>query len=390
MTAIDALIRFGRLASESGEGHEILPLLAQAAVEHVGADAAAVVEIVPGGRARVASVRNLAVRDGWSADADTIGEELGALLLKESKGRFVQARTLPLVSSGGLFGALVLLFARPSSVDGPHLDLARGLVDLAAISLDRVTQVGKLARANAELRMSRDVLARTEKLRALGQMAAGVSHDLKNILNPLSLHLQIAERALARGTPERTTESLGEMKAVLRRALETLDRLREFSRQAPESKTQTVDLNTLVHEAVEIAKPRMSSRRGGLGRIVEQPGTPPAVVARAGEVVSAIVNLVVNAIDVLPDGGTISLRTGEARGGGFVRVADTGPGMPPEIQERVFEPFFTTKGAEGTGLGLAMVYATMQRHGGTTTLETAPGAGAAFTLWFPGETRQGE
>ena len=387
MAAIDALIRFGRLASESGEGHEILPLLAEAAVEHVHADAAAVVEIFAGDRVRVVAARNLKIRDGWSADADTIGEELGALLLKQSAGRFDQTRTLPLVSSGGLFGALVLLFSNADSVDGSRLDLARGLVDLAAISLDRVTRMAKLARAHAELQMSRDVLARTEKLRALGQMAAGVSHDLKNILNPLSLHVQIAERAIARGAPEKATESLGEMKVVLRRALETLDRLREFSRQTPESKTQVVDLNRLVHEAVEIAKPRMSSRKGALGRIVEEPGAPPAVVARAGEVVSAIVNLVVNAIDVLPDGGTISLRTGEARGGGWIRVADTGPGMPPEIEERVFEPFFTTKGTEGTGLGLAMVYATMQRHGGTATLETAPGAGAAFTLWFPGETR---
>jgi signal transduction histidine kinase len=384
MAAIDALIRFGRLASESGEGHEILPLLAEAAVEIVGADAAVVVEIFAADRIRIVASRNLDLRGDWSADADTIGEELGALLLKESSGRFVQTRTLPLVSSGGLFGALVLLFASPGSADCSRLDLARGLVDLAAISLDRVSRMAKLARANAELQMSREVLQRTEKLRALGQMAAGVSHDLKNILNPLTLHLQIVERAMTRGAPDQAGESLAEMKVVLRRAMETLDRLREFSRQAPESRTQTVDLNALVHEAVEIARPRMSSRKGGLGRIVELPGAPPAVVARAGEVVSAIVNLVLNAIDVLPDGGTISLRTGDARGGGWIRVADTGPGMPPEIRERVFEPFFTTKGAEGTGLGLAMVYATMQRHGGTVTLETAPGQGAAFTLWFPG------
>src|SRR5208283_2157262 len=117
MAAIDALIRFGRLASESGDGHAILPLLAEAAVEHVHADAAAVVEISAGDRVRVVAARNADIRDDWSADADTIGEELGALLLKESGKRFEQARTLPLVSSGGLFGALVLLFASPRSGD---------------------------------------------------------------------------------------------------------------------------------------------------------------------------------------------------------------------------------------------------------------------------------
>jgi signal transduction histidine kinase len=305
-----------------------------------------------------------------------------------SQGRFDQARTLPLVSGGGLFGALVLLFVHPHSVRPPGLDLARGLADLAAISLGKATQLAKLDRANAELRASRELLARTEKLRALGQMAAGVSHDLKNICNPLSLHLQIAERAIGRGATDQAAQSLAEMRAVLRRALETLDRLREFSRQSPESKTQMVDLNALLHEAVEIARPRMSTRKGALGRIVEELGTPPAVVAHPGEVVAAVVNLVVNAIEALPADGVITLRTGEDRGGGWIRVADNGPGMPLEIQQRVFEPFFTTKGNEGTGLGLAMVYATMQRHLGTVTLQTAPGDGAAFTLWFPAGSRE--
>ena len=90
-----------------------------------------------------------------------------------------------------------------------------------------------------------------------------------------------------------------------------------------------------------------------------------------------------SAIDALRDGGTITLRTGESDGGSWVQVADDGSGMPPDVEARVFEPFFTTKGEDGTGLGLAMVYASMQRHGGSVRLETAPGKGTAFTLWFP-------
>jgi signal transduction histidine kinase len=134
---------------------------------------------------------------------------------------------------------------------------------------------------------------------------------------------------------------------------------------------------------VAIAKPRMASRQGALHKVVEELGTPPLVQARPGEIVAALVNLLVNAIDVMPGSGTITIRSGDEKGGGWVSVADTGPGIPPEIQQRVFEPFFTTKGQEGTGLGLAMVYATAQRYGGNVSLESEPGKGATFTLWFP-------
>jgi signal transduction histidine kinase len=205
---------------------------------------------------------------------------------------------------------------------------------------------------------------------------------MKNILNPLSMHAQIVQRAIARGDAAQANASIEECKSVIRRGVEMLERLRGFSRQSHETRAAPVDLNTLVREAIAIARPRMASGAGTLSRIVEELGEPPPVVARPDEIVAAVVNLVANAIDAMPGGGTITLHTGRERGGAFVRVRDTGPGMSPEVQARIFEPFFTTKGAEGTGLGLAMVFATMQRHSGNVSVETAPGQGAAFTLWF--------
>jgi two-component system NtrC family sensor kinase len=94
------------------------------------------------------------------------------------------------------------------------------------------------------------------------------------------------------------------------------------------------------------------------------------------------VNLVFNSIDALATGGVIVLRTGAQDGGGWIEVADNGPGMTAEVQKRVFEPFFTTK-AQGTGLGLAMVYAFVKRHDGRVTLDTKEGTGTSFRLWFP-------
>ena len=381
--AIDALIRFARLVSDATASGEILPLLADAVREHVHADGVCVVEIsATRGGARCAVARGLPPSvDGLVIDPDAMGEELGRVLLAACGGLFVRAETRPLVAAGNLFGAVVMLFKGDAS--GAVMPIADGLVDLAAIALESAAQIEKLERSYAELQTSYDVLSRTEKLRALGQMAAGVSHDLKNILNPLSLHLQFAERAIVRADTAEAHDSIVQMKQVVVRGVETVERLRAYSRQTKETKAELVDLDRLLREAAGIAKPRMAAT-GSVLRIVEELGAPSPVMAAAGEVVSALVNLVVNAIDAAgTKGRTITLRSGESDGGSFVEVEDDGPGMPPEVEARVFEPFFTTKGAEGTGLGLAMVYATVQRYGGNVTLDTAPGRGTRFRLWFP-------
>jgi signal transduction histidine kinase len=202
-------------------------------------------------------------------------------------------------------------------------------------------------------------------------------------LNPLSLHLQVADRAIVRGDTAEARESVAEMKQVVVRGVETVERLRAYSRQTKETKTELVELDRLVREAAGIAKPRMAAT-GHVLQIVEELGAPEPVMAVAGEVVSALVNLVVNAIDAAgTKGKTLTLRSGESDGGSFVEIEDDGPGMSSDVEKRVFEPFFTTKGTEGTGLGLAMVYATVQRYGGNITLDTVPGRGTRFRLWFP-------
>jgi signal transduction histidine kinase len=385
LQAIHALARFARLVTENPSTSAALQLLADSLVDQAGADAAAVFEVtadrlvLSAGRSVPEHLR------GWSADPDDIDSALGRAFMDRCGSDFVQCKTLPLVSSGGMFGAVVLLWKKPDDGSEPwHDELAEALVDLAATILATSAHVQALVRSNEELRRSRELLARTEKLRALGQMAAGVSHDLKNILNPLSLHLQLAQRANARGNQEGVAEALGGMKEALMHGVEVLERLRHFSRQTPDSKVVPVDLSALAHEAVLLAKPRLASKGGRLCRVREEYGTPPPIAAEPGEIVSAVLNLLANAVDAMTDtAGDIILRTGERDGGGWLTVQDTGPGMSAEVQSRVFEPFFTTKGEQGTGLGLATVYAAVVRHQGTVHLDGAPGKGATFTLWFP-------
>lgn len=366
------------------DGREILLLLARAGIEHAGADAAAVVEVVEDGKAKVVASEGLpASLATWSTDAETIGLELGEELKAACGDRFAQTHVRPMMSSGGLFGALVLFFQAGRRPKRQQLELADGLVDLAATALSKAVQFDELRRSHEELRASQELLVRTEKLRALGEMAAGISHDLANILNPISLHMELLAHAIDHGDAAKSRERIEKVRQIVRHGSEMLQTLNRFSRQLPELALETVDLNCLAHEAAELAKPRMARPGSAWSEIREELGSPPAVSARPGEVVSALLNVIVNAIDAMPKGGTIVVRTQESRGGALVEVADDGPGMTPEVARRVFEPFFTTKGEAGTGLGLAMVRGCAERHGGTVTLETSAGQGTKIGLWFP-------
>jgi signal transduction histidine kinase len=243
------------------------------------------------------------------------------------------------------------------------------------------------ARMREQLRKSEETLARSERLRAIGQMASGISHDIKNLFHPLLLHAQLLEMALASGNVDEAREAVTEIKQVVRIGLERLERLRVFSRRPTESKAESLDLNRIAREATELAKPRLSTVAPGRVISIERElGNPLPFRGYASDILSAVLNIIVNAIDAMKDGGTITVRTGEAEGCAWIRIEDDGPGMSEEVQQRAFEPFFSTKGDEGTGLGLAMVQSCVRQHGGKVTLETAPGQGAKFTLWFP-ETR---
>lgn len=255
----------------------------------------------------------------------------------------------------------------------------RGNLGRLLPALDREIAEAKL---RAHLRRSEDLLLRSHRLRTVGEMAAGVAHDVRNVLNPIHLNVQLAERACDARTPETIVRALADIRRLTMRAVQTVERLRDYGRPVVAAPPGALELNALVTEACDVARPRIASR-GVPCRIVEDLGTPPPTRGFAGEVLSALVNLILNAIDAMPDGGTVTLSTGEQDGAAFICVGDDGPGMPPEVAAHVFEPFFTTKGDRGTGLGLATVHGCMKQHGGGIALETVPGRGARFTLSFP-------
>jgi CheY-like chemotaxis protein len=218
-------------------------------------------------------------------------------------------------------------------------------------------------------------------------MASGVAHDINNALSPVALYADSmleTERALG-------PEARGQLE-VIRRAVDdvgqTIARMREFYRaREPQLATTTVQLNELAQQVLDLTRARwrnMAVERGAVIEVTtELAAALPPIMGVESEIREALTNLVFNAIDALPGGGAIVVRTAAQDGASRIEVADNGAGMDAETRRRCLEPFFTTKGERGTGLGLAMVYGVVQRHGGESEIISAPGKGTTVALLFP-------
>ncbi len=229
----------------------------------------------------------------------------------------------------------------------------------------------------SERKRLENTLEQGYKLRVLGQMAAGVAHDLKNVLNPIGLNLLLLRRRA--GDAGAVTEVAARIEDAIRTGTELIERLRGFSRQEPERAAGPADINQVTDAALDMCLPRIR-QHGGI-QVRRERGDARPVLVNASELTSAVVNLLINAAEAVDESGTIRVVTG-CDDGGWIEIADDGPGMAPDVARRVFEPFFTTKD-KGTGLGLAQVYALAQRHNGRLDLDTAPGTGTRLRLWFP-------
>lgn len=227
-------------------------------------------------------------------------------------------------------------------------------------------------------------LRHREKIEALGQMSAGVAHDFNNVLSIILGRTQLIQE-----TAE-APEMLRMLKIIEKAAMsgaQTVRRLRDFARKRERRPGDRVDLNDVVRDVVEMTRPRWKNECERAGQKIEMEvaagAERPVVLAEAGEVQEALINLINNSIDAMPGGGHLSISTGAVPEGFSISVQDSGKGMTPEMCEKVFEPFFTTKGDHGTGLGLSMVYRILEQHGGSVELESVPGEGTTVRLLFP-------
>jgi signal transduction histidine kinase/ActR/RegA family two-component response regulator/uncharacterized membrane protein affecting hemolysin expression len=301
----------------------------------------------------------------------------------------------PLLVESQVFGVVLCARRDASAFSSAECEFMRRLSEHVALASHQAQLYGALHEAYNDLRQTQQAVLQQERLRALGQMASGIAHDINNAISPVSLYTDL----LLEREPTLSERARGYL-STIQRAIEdvarTVARMREFYREREVQLTlATVDINSAVRQIVELTRPRWSDQPQQRGAMVDLQmdlsASLPLIMGAEHEIRDALTNLIFNAVDAMPTGGTLSIRTREtANGSGdlrvLVEVCDSGIGMNDDTRRRCLEPFFTTKGERGTGLGLAMVYGMVQRHSAEIEIDSAIGRGTTVRLSFPAAT----
>lgn len=248
----------------------------------------------------------------------------------------------------------------------------------------------ELALAVEELTQTQGRIVQQERLRAFGEMAGGVVHDFNNALMSVIGYseLLLQDPALLDDKPT-VLEYLKTMNTAGRDASHVVSRLRDFYRPREDADVfVALDMNDVIEEAVALTQPKWKDQALARGRTIAidlDLGKIPPVAGNASELREALTNLIFNAVDAMPNGGTITLRTERAGDRVLVETSDNGSGMNEETRARCLEPFFSTKAEQGTGLGLSMVFGIIQRHDGKLEIESEHGRGTTFRISFPSQ-----
>ncbi|MBI5628970.1 MAG: GAF domain-containing protein, partial [Candidatus Rokubacteria bacterium] len=289
----------------------------------------------------------------------------------------------PLITGDRIVGVLSILFGDQRQFTSEEKELISLLADQAAIAIEQSRLFEEARHSYEELRRTQGQLVRSERLRALGEMAGGVAHDFNNAL---AVILGRARLLLGQTQDPEVQRQVKVIENVAQDAARTVRRIQEFTRMRRARAFQPVDLNRVVEEVVEITRSRWKdeAQAKGISYDVRMEAAPlPAVAGDPSELREALTNLVLNALDAMPEGGRITFQT-ELQGEHVICVvSDTGIGMTEDVRQRIFDPFFTTKARRGTGLGLSIVYGIITRHGGEIEVRSQVGQGSVFTMRLP-------
>lgn len=289
---------------------------------------------------------------------------------------------VPLRVRGKDVGLYALYCGRPKDAfTAGEMELLSVLANQTAIALENARLYSALEASNTQLKDSQQQLIMAEKMAALGRLAGGVAHEVNN---PLQIILSRVQLMRMNGeVPERLLAGLDSVEHNVRRITKIIRGLLDMAgHRAAESEWRSCDVGHALQQTIDLVRPQLEQAKIEL--VVNCPGDLPQIVGNIGELEQVFLNLMINAQNAMTDGGLLQVIAGIEGARLFVRFVDTGVGIPDAVLDQIFDPFFTTRSDQGgTGLGLAVSYGIVERHGGTISVESECGKGTSFELHFP-------
>lgn len=299
----------------------------------------------------------------------------------------------PLLVENKVFGVLIAARRGKAAFSSGDCEFLRQLSELVALASRQAQLNTALQQAYDDLHQSQHTVMQQERLRALGQMASGIAHDINNAISPVALYTEsLLEREP--NLSERARSYLVTIQQAIGDVAQTVSRMREFYRhRQPELLLTSIQLDRLAQQVIDLTRARWSDLPQQHGIVInlrtEFEADLPLTMGAEAEIRDALTNLIFNAVDAMPEGGALTVRTKHLESDSgtpssvAIEVTDSGVGMTEETRQRCLEPFFTTKGERGTGLGLAMVYGMVQRHSATLEIDSTVNVGTTMRLIFP-------
>ncbi|MBI3029822.1 MAG: hypothetical protein HYY64_09950 [Candidatus Rokubacteria bacterium] len=318
-------------------------------------------------------------------ETQTARQPLGRIVEREGHGRVYEVVT-PVLLGDSPLGVLKIDLSLAPSEEIWRRDLRSIVIlGLAAVAIGVLGMGVIFYTQHSHLRERQALeaeMTRRERLASLGDMAAALAHEIKNPLNAVSMGLQRLRVEFRPAEAPEYGRFLDLMQGEVRRLNAIVEQFLSLARPLP-LKPERLRVEELLGELAALVE--ADARAGGVRVTLSVPPDLPHVVADRDHLKQVMLNLILNGLQAMPEGGTLTLEAARARDGLALAVADTGPGIPPEALPRVFDPYFTTK-AKGLGLGLAIARRIVEDHGGKIEVESQPGRGTRFRVILPPET----
>lgn len=297
---------------------------------------------------------------------------------------------VPLFSKGEVFGTFNLTSRHPNAYGETEREILEQLAGQIGVAVENSLlfiqikeRENELAKAYGELQVAQDFMVRSERLRALGEMASGVAHDFNNML---SIILGRAQLALAIARDPKVARHLQIIEQTATDGAKTVRRLQDSARVRVDREFEVVKLDQVVKSAIQMVEPRRLERQEIDGIAIDISVDMEADISVEGdptELREVLTNIMFNAMDAMTRDGMIAIKSRMENDWAVLSVADTGVGISEEVKGRLFDPFFTTKSPEGLGMGLSVAYGIISRHGGTIEVDSTVGQGTTFYVKLP-------